>query len=142
MRPHRRQPTRLPRPWDSPGKNTGVGCHFLLQCMRVKSESEGSQSCLTLSHPMDCSPSGSSIHGIFRAIVLEWGAIAFSHVSTIPMVNFMVFESYLNEAIIFKNTLFIYNKSFFVVALVFKGPSHQGNTFLNSLVRLFLKLKL
>ena len=78
MRPHRRQPTRLPRPWDSPGKNTGVGCHFLLQCMKVKSESEVAQSCLTLSNPMDCSPPGSSIHGIFQARVLEWGAIAFS----------------------------------------------------------------
>ena len=77
-RPHRRQPARLPRPWDSPGKNTGVGCHFLLQCMKVKSESEVAQSCLTLSDPMDCSPPGSSIHGIFQARVLEWGAIAFS----------------------------------------------------------------
>ena len=70
-----RQPTRLPRPWDSPGKNTGVGCHFLLQCMKVKSESEVAQSCPTLSDPMDCSPPGSSIHGIFQARVLEWGAI-------------------------------------------------------------------
>ena len=78
MRPHRRQPTRLPRPWDSPGKNTGVGCHFLLQCMKVKSESEAAQSCPTLSNPMDCSLPGSSIHGIFQARVLEWGAIAFS----------------------------------------------------------------
>ena len=69
---------RLPRPWDSPGKNTGVGCHFLLQCMKVKSESEVAQSYLTLSDPMDCSPSGSSVHGIFQARVLEWGAIAFS----------------------------------------------------------------
>ena len=78
VRPHRRQPTRLPRPWDSPGKNTGVGCHFLLQCMNVKSESEVAQSCLTLRDPMDCSLPGSSIHGIFQARVLEWGAIAFS----------------------------------------------------------------
>ena len=73
-----RQPTRLPRPWDSPGKNTGVGCHFLLQCMKQKSESEVAQSCLTLSDPMDCGPPGFSIHGIFQAGVLEWGAIAFS----------------------------------------------------------------
>ena len=51
MRPHRRQPTRLPRSWDSPGKNTGAGCHFLLQCMKVKSESEVAQSCLTLATP-------------------------------------------------------------------------------------------
>jgi len=76
--PHRPQPTRLPCPWDSPGKNTGVGCHFLLQCMKVKSESEIAQSSLTLSDPMDCSLPGSSIHGIFQARVLEWGAIAFS----------------------------------------------------------------
>ena len=77
VRPHRRQPTRLLRPWDSPGKNTGVGCHFLFQCMKVESESEVAQSCLTLSNPMDCSPPGSSIHGIFQARVLEWGAIVF-----------------------------------------------------------------
>ena len=79
VRPHRRQPIRLPHPWDSPGKNTGVGCHFLLQCMEVKSEREVSQSCPTLSDPMDCSLPGSSIHGIFQERVLEWGAIAFSH---------------------------------------------------------------
>ena len=76
VRPHRRQPTRFPHPWDSPGKNTGVGCHFFLQCMKVKSESEVAQSCLTLSDPMDCSPLDSSAHGIFQARVLEWGAIA------------------------------------------------------------------
>ena len=75
---HRWQPSRLRRPWDSPGKNTGVGCHFLLQCRKVKSESEVAQSGLTLSDPMDRSPPGSSIHGIFQARVLEWGAIAFS----------------------------------------------------------------
>ena len=74
VQPHRQQPTRLPRPWDSPGKNTGVGCQFLLQCMKVKSESEVAQLCLTLSDPMDCSPTGSSVHGIFQARVLEWGA--------------------------------------------------------------------
>ena len=69
---------QVPCPWDSPGKNSGVGCHFLLQCMKVKSESEVTQSCLTLSDPMDCSLPGSSVHGIFQARVLEWGAIAFS----------------------------------------------------------------
>ena len=78
VQPHRQQPTRLPHPWDSPGKNTGVGCHFLLQCMKVESESEVAQSCLTLSDPMNCSLPGSSIHGIFWATVLEWDAIAFS----------------------------------------------------------------
>ena len=76
VRPHRQQPTRLPSPWDSPGKNTGVGCNFLLQCMKVKSESEVAQSCLTLRDPMDCSLPGSFVHGIFQARVLEWGAIA------------------------------------------------------------------
>ena len=75
-RPQRRQPTRLLRHWDSPGKNTGVGCHFLLQCMKVKSENEVAQSCPTPSDPMDCSPPGSSVHGIFQARILEWGAIA------------------------------------------------------------------
>ena len=75
VRPHRRQPTRLPCPWDSPGKNTGVGCHFLLQCMKVKRESEVVQSCPTLRNPMDCSLPGFSVHGIFQAKELEWGAI-------------------------------------------------------------------
>ena len=79
VRPQRWQPTRLPSPWDSPGKNTGVGCHFLLQYMKVKSESEVTQLCPTLSDPIDCSLSGSSIHEIFQARVLEWGAIAFSN---------------------------------------------------------------
>ena len=87
VRPHRRQPTRLPRPWDSPGKNTGVGCHFLLQCMKVKSESEVAQSCLTLSDPMDCSLPGSSVHGILQARVLEWGAITFSGRSSIQLAK-------------------------------------------------------
>ena len=80
VRPHRQQPTRLRHPWDSPGKNTGVGCHFLLQCMKVKSESEDAQLYPTLSDPMDCSLPGSSVHGIFQARVLEWGAIAFSSI--------------------------------------------------------------
>ena len=68
VQPHRRQLTRLPRPWDSPGKNIGVGCHVLLQCMKAKSEV--AQSCLTLSDSVDCSPPGSSVHGIFQARVL------------------------------------------------------------------------
>ena len=71
LRPHRRQPTQLPRPWDSPGKNTGVGCHFLLQCIKVKSESEIAQSC-PLSDPMDSSLPGTSAYGVFQARVLEW----------------------------------------------------------------------
>ena len=81
VRSHRQKPTRLPRPRDSPGKNAGVGCHFLLQWMKVKSEREVAQSCPTPSDPMDCSLPGSSIHGIFQARVLEWGAIAFSDIN-------------------------------------------------------------
>ena len=78
VRRHKRQHTRLPHPWDSPGKNAGVGLHFLLQCMKVKSETEVAQSCLTLRDPMDCGLLGSSILGILQARVLEWGVIAFS----------------------------------------------------------------
>ena len=85
VRPRRWQPTRLPRPWDSPGKNTGVGGHFLSQCMKVKSESEVTQSSSTLHNPGDCSLPGSSVHGIFQARVLEWGAIDthYSHINTL-----------------------------------------------------------
>ena len=78
VRPHRPQPARLPRPWDSPGKNTGVGCHCLLQSVKVKSESEVAQPCSTRGDPMDCSPPGSSGLGILQARVPEWGATAFS----------------------------------------------------------------
>ena len=80
VQPHRQQPTRLSHPWDSPGKNTGVGWHFLLQCMKMKNESEVTQSCPTPSDPMDCSLPGSSVHGIFQARVLECIAIAFSDI--------------------------------------------------------------
>ena len=66
------------RSWDSPSKNNGVGCHFLLQCMKLKSESEVAQFCPTLCDPMDCSLSGSFVHGIFQARVLEWVAISVS----------------------------------------------------------------
>ena len=99
VRPHRRQPTKLPRPWDSPGKNTGVGCHFLLQCMKGKSESEVAQSCPTLSDPMDCSPPGSSVHGIFQARVLEWGAIAFSAkgLQYVKYVTFTLFPDTIKD---------------------------------------------
>ena len=99
---HRQKPTRLPRPWDSPGKNTGVGCHFLLQCMKVESEREVAQSCPTLSDPMDCSPPGSSIHGIFQARVLEWGAIAFS----IFEIKSSYFESFLKFSWLFLGFIF------------------------------------
>ena len=77
-------PPGSPRPWDSPGKNTGVGCHFLLQCMKVKSESEVAQSCLTHSNPVDCSLPGSSAHGIFQARVLEWVVMLSSRGSSRP----------------------------------------------------------
>ena len=92
VRPHRRQPTRLHHPWDSPSKNTGVGCHFLLQCMKVKSKSEVTQSCPTLHDPMDCSLSGSSIHGMFQARVLEWVAIAFSNHPVYSAFNIIPFS--------------------------------------------------
>ena len=96
VQPHRCQPTRLPHPWDSSGKNTGVGCHYLLQCMKVKSESEVAQSCPTPSDPMDCSLPGSSAHGIFRARVLEWVAIAFS--VECPSLPFIFYQlPYLTE---------------------------------------------
>ena len=82
VQPRRRQPTSLRRPWDSPGKNTGVGCYFLLQCMKVKSESEVSQSCPTLSCLMDCSLPGSSAHGISQARILVWVAFSYSRGSS------------------------------------------------------------
>ena len=91
VRPHRRQPTRLPHPWGSPGKNTGVGCHFLLQCMKVKSESEVAQSCPTLSDPMDCSLAGSSVHGNFQARVLVWVTSAFSTIYTCMCVYICIY---------------------------------------------------
>ena len=92
VRPHRQQPTRLRRPWDSPGKNTGVGCHFLLQCMKVESESEVAQSCPTLSDLIDYSLPGSSIHGIFQARVLEWVAIAFSGLLASPAIKLSLLQ--------------------------------------------------
>ena len=100
VQPHRRQPARLPRPWDSPGKNTEVGCHFLLQCMKVKSESEVTQSCLTLSDPMDCSLPGSSVHGVLQATVLEWGAIAFSANVVYLLLNTMSLIQPLDQRVI------------------------------------------
>ena len=111
MRHHGRQPTKLPRPWDSPGKNTGVGCHCLLQSMQVKSESEVAQSCPTLSNPMDCSLPGSSIHGIFQARVLEWGAIAFSE---------KYLEDVLNQRLLILSQSFSFSRS---RNLVDKPPS-------------------
>ena len=95
VRPCRRQPTRLPGLWDSPGKNTGVGCHFLLQCMKVKSQSEVAQSCPTLLDPMDCSLPGSSVHGIFQGRVPEWVAIAFS--DSEPSASYLLSKWIVNE---------------------------------------------
>ena len=107
VRPHRRQPTRLPRPWDSPCKNTGVGCHFLLQCMKVKSESEVAQSCPTLSDPMDCSLPGSPAHEIFQARVLEWGVISsLSHFS-LTQHNDKIIIIYYNKFLFKISYLFI-----------------------------------
>ena len=96
VRPHRQQPTRLLHPWDSPGKNTGVGCHFLLQCMKVKSESEVTQSSPTLSNPMDCSLPGSSVHGIPQARVLEWVTISFIHMYIKLYIN--MYKAGIEEA--------------------------------------------
>ena len=117
MRPHRWQPTRLSRPWDSPGKNTGVAGHFLLQCMKVKSESEVAQSCLILSDPMDCSLPGSSIHGICQARVLEWGAIAFSGktgylTSTVNWCNINYCFLLIQHAILYTKLPYIWGPMF------------------------------
>ena len=98
VRPHRRQPTRLPGPWDSPGKNTGVGCHFLLQCMKVKSESEVTQLCPTLSDPMDCSLPGSSIHGIFQARVQRGFSKLKLCTVLLESLRAAIFEKYLKTA--------------------------------------------
>ena len=109
VRPHGLQPTRLLCPRDSPGKDTGVGCHFLLQCMKVESESEVAQSCLTLSDPMDCSPLGSSIHGIFQARVLEWGTIAFSQ-SGLSLIhkNVISLRNYISLLLTLPNFLMLF----------------------------------
>ena len=97
VRPHRQQPTRLLCPWVSPGKNAGVGCHFLLQCLKVKNESEVAQSCPTLHDPMDCSLPSSSTHGSSQARVLEWGAIAFPRFMCINMKKAMNMKGFLNQ---------------------------------------------
>ena len=108
VRPHGSlQPTRLLCPWDSPGTNTGVGCHFLLHCMKVESESEVAQSCPTLRDPMNCSLPGSSIHGIFQATILEWGAIAFS-----PILPYFPLNIYFNNFHFIKSFFSIFIKLF------------------------------
>ena len=112
VRPHRWQPSRLCHPWDSPGKNTGVGCHFLLQCMKVKSEREVAQSCPTLHNPMDCSQPGSSIHGIFQARVLESGATAFSEIFTNTCYYLSLTKSFLEDIKHHFKELLIYTSLF------------------------------
>ena len=133
VRPHTQKPTRLPRPWDSPGKNTGVGCHFLLQCMKVKSESEVAQLCLTLSNPMDCSPPGSSIHGIFQARVLKCAAIAFSN-----SCLFKIVILYHTMVFLFSNYFGIFIL-FFIVATpdYILANSVQGFSFLRTLTSIY-----
>ena len=119
VRPHRRQPTRLPHPWDSRGKNTGVGCHFLLQCIRVKSENEVAQSCPTLCDPMDCRPSGSSIHGIFQARVL---------LTETKIINVMILSKYFQQGLYYsqgsKNWLLGWKrgKIFLNITLICRPP--------------------
>ena len=113
MRPNGRQPTRLPRPWDSPGKNTGVGCHFLLQCMKVKRESEVAQSRPTLRDPMDCSPPGSSVHGIPQARGLEWVP---SHI-VISQVYFYG-SLFLLLAQVFSQSLCLFTHLLFILSLI------------------------
>ena len=120
--------TRLSCPWDSPGKNTGVGCHFLLQCMKVKSEREVAQSCLTLSDPMDCSLPGSSIHGIFQA--KYWSGVPLpstmkdligkSHKSNLKGLLAITFLYY------FKTTFYFYHFSSFIEPLWYIKYEKKG----------------
>ena len=105
LRSHRWKPTRLPRPWDSLGKNTGVGHHFLLQCVKGKSESEVTQSCPTLSNPMDCSLLGPTIHGIFQARVLEWGAMLESNSMYPSQIDFFHLMIYIQVSSVFFHDL-------------------------------------
>ena len=128
------QPTRLLRPWDFPGKSTGVGCHFLLQCMKVKSQNEVTQSCQTLSDPVDCSLPGSSIHGISQARVLEWGAIAFSNYILIQKrLKFLLYNFYFFSR---SHNFFIsisYKQANLLVSNVkqlFKQLSYKGSFFI------------
>ena len=132
VRPHRRQPTRLSHPWDSPGKNTGVGCHFLLQCLKVKSESEVAQSYPTLSDPMDCSLPGSSIHGIFQARVLEWGAIAFSKLNHSSVQNswLLILFSKIACSLLFISLSFSTHISVSSLLSLFLSPTHEMTCYL------------
>ena len=111
VRPQRRQPTRLPRPWDSPGKNTGVGCHFLLQCMKVKSESKVAQSCPTLRDPMDRSLPGSSVHGILQAGVLSGVPLARAKKKQLLLFFIPILFPYCPR--LFKITIFVFKLTAF-----------------------------
>ena len=133
VRPHRQQPTRLLCPWDSPGRNTGVGCHFLLQCMKVKSESEVTQSYPTLSDPMDCSPPGSSVHGILQARTPEWVAIAFSTSPPEPLVTATLLSDCMNSTRLgishkWKHT--DYSICLFVTGIFYLAECRQGSSML------------
>ena len=130
VQPHRQRPTRLPRPWDSPGKNTGVGCHFLLQCVKGKSESEVTRSCPTLRDPMVCSLPGSSVHGIFQARVLEWGAIRSHKIYTSPK-NFFFFDhlfEVVSECVYINTNVHI---SIFIPIYIYTGD--HGSTMMSSI---------
>ena len=126
VRRHRRQPTRLPCPWDSPGKNAGVGCHFLLQCMKVKSESEVTQLCPTLCNPTDCSPPGSSTHGIFQARVLEWGAIAFSQSPYASLKSSMPARWLGSQGLVLVSGVVVWWGQVYSQAALRPGPSGGG----------------
>ena len=115
------RPHRLPRPWDSPGKNTGMGCHFLLQCMKVKRESEVTQSYPTLTDPMDCSPPGSSVHGIFQARVLEQGAVAFSSSLGYTTLNKIVGLKFLRKR--------CFSQLYLFILIISKLQEHHKNNF-------------
>ena len=127
--PHGLQPTRLLHPWDSPGKNTGVGCHFLLQCMKVKSESEVTQSCPTLSDPMDRSLPGSFIHGIFRQQYWSGGAIAFSlcHISKKLFLPPNLYIPVQETVVSLMKWIFVKDKSSFLFFVVFDSlPTNES----------------
>ena len=143
MRPHRWKPTRLPHPWDSPGKNTGVGCHFLLQCMKVKSESEAAQSCPTCSDPRDCNLRGSSVHGIFQARVLEWVAIAFSIYWYYEFSNhYKRVSIYYSEWILtFAKLLIMFLLFWYVAWLTFMCFRNSNTSFAYEIKWLFKKMK-
>ena len=142
VRPHRGQPTRLCRPWDSPGKNTGVGCHLLLQCTKVKSESEVTQLCPTLSEPMDWSLPGSSVHGVFQARVLEWGAIAFSEGATRGLMGFKTVALFNGCPWAMSNPLIGFTKIRFSWEIMPKGECSHLYILPRNLIPIFTRISL